>query len=236
LLHSLAMDTMPAPSGPRRDTRGRTVPLTLKDQPRTAHSQDTRPTMPRSTEPPRKGKPAPKTAATKIAAKIKAKPPSKAAAPKISAKKSAIAKPVSVATDSAPLKAKAKLGKAEATPVVENAGGELATAILKWLDDAKAEEIVAIDLRGKTSIGDCMIIASGRSDRHVGAIADDLKTQLKDYGVANVRVEGTETCDWVLVDVGAVVVNVFRPDVRTYYNLEKMWMADRPGEQAEATH
>jgi ribosome-associated protein len=145
-----------------------------------------------------------------------------------------------MATDSAPVKApvkaKAKPSKAAAAPVVENAGGELATAILKWLDDAKAEEIVAIDLRGKTSIGDCMIIASGRSDRHVGAIADDLKTQLKDYGVANVRVEGTETCDWVLVDVGAIVVNVFRPDVRTYYNLEKMWLADRPGEQADVAH
>jgi ribosome-associated protein len=183
--------------------------------------------MPSSTEPTRKGK-----STTKPATKTAAKP----AAPKISAKKSALAKPVSMAAGSAAVKVKAKPSKAAAAPVVENPGGELATAILKWLDDAKAEEIVAIDLRGKTSIGDCMIIASGRSDRHVGAIADDLKTQLKEYGVANVRVEGTETCDWVLVDVGAIVVNVFRPDVRTYYNLEKMWLADRPGEQADVAH
>jgi ribosome-associated protein len=187
--------------------------------------------MPSSTEPTRKGK-----STTKPAAKAAAKP----AAPKISAKKSALAKPVIMAASSAPVKAavksKTKASKATAAPVVENPGGELATAILKWLDDAKAEEIVAIDLRGKTSIGDCMIIASGRSDRHVGAIADDLKTQLKDYGVANVRIEGTQTCDWVLVDVGAIVVNLFRPDVRTYYNLEKMWLADRPGEQADVAH
>jgi ribosome-associated protein len=202
--------------------------------------------MPRSTEPTRKGK-STKTSAAKPARKPAAKPAGKtsaakisaqnAAPGKISAKKLAIAKPAAVATavPSAKPKVTAKPGKV--APVVhENAGGELATAILKWLDDAKAEDIVAIDLRGKTSIGDCMIIATGRSDRHVGAIADDLKTQLKDYGVANVRVEGTGTCDWVLVDVGAIVVNVFRPDVRTYYNLEKMWSADRPGEQADAMH
>jgi ribosome-associated protein len=187
--------------------------------------------MPSSTEPTRKGK-----STTKPAAKSAAKRVAKPAAPKISAKKSALAHPVSTADVSTPVKSKVKSGKAAAAPPVENAGGELATAILKWLDDAKAEEIVAIDLRGKTSIGDCMIIATGRSDRHVGAIADDLKTQLKDYGVANVRIEGTQTCDWVLVDVGAIVVNLFRPDVRTYYNLEKMWLADRPGEQGDVAH
>ena len=104
--------------------------------------------------------------------------------------------------------------------------------ILAWLDEAKAEQIVAIDVKGKTSIGDCMIIASGRTDRHVGAIADQLQTKLRDFGVTGVRVEGQKTCDWVLLDVGAVIVHLFRPEVREFYNLEKMWLAERPGESA----
>ena len=116
------------------------------------------------------------------------------------------------------------------------AGDVLVTEILKWLDDAKAEEILAIDIRGKTSIGDCMIVATGRTDRHVGAIADQLQRSLKEYGVSNVRVEGQQTCDWVLVDVGAVIVHVFRPEVREFYNLEKMWSGERPGEAPEPTH
>jgi ribosome-associated protein len=102
--------------------------------------------------------------------------------------------------------------------------------ILVWLDDAKAENIVTIDLHGKTSIGDTMIIASGRSDRHVGAVADQLQTKLKEIGVARVRVEGKPQCDWVLIDTGDIIVHVFRPEVREFYNLEKMWSADRPAE------
>jgi ribosome-associated protein len=163
--------------------------------------------MPRTTEAKRKG---PSTDA----------PTSKTAAIKAGARKSGTSK------------AKAAKAAAVDTPV-ETAGGELATAILGWLDEAKAEQIIAMDIRGKTSIGDCMIVASGRSDRHVGAIADQLKTHLKDYGIGNVRVEGTETCDWVLVDVGAILVNLFRPDVREYYNLEKMWSAERPSGEAD---
>jgi ribosome-associated protein len=136
---------------------------------------------------------------------------------------------------------KSRAGKAStaAAPVVETAGGELATAILGWLDEAKAEEILAMDIRGKTSFADCMIVATGRSDRQVGAIADQLQKHLREYGVSNVRVEGMETCDWVLVDVGAIIVNLFRPDVREYYNLEKMWMGERPsdqGDESDATH
>ena len=107
---------------------------------------------------------------------------------------------------------------------------------MKWLDDAKAEEIVTIDIRGKTSIGDYMIVATGRTDRHVGSIADQLQRNLKEYGVTNVRVEGQQTCDWVLVDVGAIIVHVFRPEVREFYNLEKMWSGERPGEAPEPTH
>jgi ribosome-associated protein len=121
--------------------------------------------------------------------------------------------------------AAAKAGTAEAE------GEALVPEILKWLDEAKAENIIAIDIKGKTSIGDCMIVATGRSDRHVGAIADDLQRNLKEYGVSNVRVEGQQTCDWVLVDVGATIVHLFRPEVREFYNLEKMWSGERPEEQ-----
>ena len=110
-------------------------------------------------------------------------------------------------------------------------GDVLIGEIVKWLDEAKAEEIVAIDIRGKTSIGDCMIVATGRTDRHVGAIADQLQRHLKEYGVSKVRTEGQQTCDWVLVDVGAIIVHLFRPEVREFYNLEKMWSGERPGEQ-----
>ncbi len=103
--------------------------------------------------------------------------------------------------------------------------------ILGWLDDAKAEQTTTIDLAGKSSVGDYMIIASGRSDRHVGAIADQLQRKLKDAGHGNVHAEGQATCDWVLIDVGDIVIHVFRPEVREFYNLEKMWSAERPGDQ-----
>ncbi len=109
-------------------------------------------------------------------------------------------------------------------------GDALAAQIVQWLDDAKAESIVSIDIKGKTSIGDYMIVATGRTDRHVGAIADQLQQHLKDFGVSKVRVEGQQTCDWVLVDVGATIVHIFRPEVREFYNLEKMWSGERPGE------
>ncbi|HKZ97073.1 MAG TPA: ribosome silencing factor [Hyphomicrobiaceae bacterium] len=102
--------------------------------------------------------------------------------------------------------------------------------IMHWLDEAKAEGIVSIDLEGKSSIGDFMVIASGRSDRHVGAIADQVRKKLKDAGAGRVRVEGLEACDWVLIDTGDIIVHVFRPEVREFYNLEKMWSADRPGD------
>ena len=77
--------------------------------------------------------------------------------------------------------------------------------VITWLDDAKAEEIVTIDLAGKSSLGDFMIIASGRTDRHVGGIADQLRQKLKEAGVENLRVEGTETCDWVVADAGDII-------------------------------
>lgn len=106
----------------------------------------------------------------------------------------------------------------------------LLAKIVHWLDEAKAEKVVSIALAGKSSIGDHMVIASGRSDRHVGAIADQLQRKLKEDGFGRVRVEGKEACDWVLVDTGDIIVHVFRPEVREFYNLEKMWSAERPAD------
>jgi ribosome-associated protein len=105
----------------------------------------------------------------------------------------------------------------------------LLTRVLVWLDEAKAENVVTIDIRGKSSIGDYMLIASGRSDRHVGAIAEQIQRKLKDEGYGS-RIEGQPQCDWVLIDIGDIIVHVFRPEVRTFYNLEKMWSAERPSD------
>ena len=106
-------------------------------------------------------------------------------------------------------------------------------SILRSLDDAKAEEIVTIPLAGKTTIADEMVIASGRSNVHVGAIAERVIKACKDAGVTP-RVEGRPACDWVLVDAGDVIVHLFRPEVRQFYNLEKMWGGDRPVERLAA--
>mgnify|MGYP006278971013 FL=1 len=91
------------------------------------------------------------------------------------------------------------------------------------LEDDKAEDVVSIDLSGKSTVCDFMVIASGRSNRHVGAIADHVITRLKDAGRGASRVEGLKTCDWVLIDAGDVVVHLFRPEVRDFYDLEKLW-------------
>jgi ribosome-associated protein len=106
----------------------------------------------------------------------------------------------------------------------------LVDRIARWLDDAKAENVAVIDLKGKTSIGDYMVIATGRSDRHVNAVAEQLLQALKDEGHERVRVEGQPQCDWVLIDTGDIIIHVFQPEIRAFYNLEKMWSADRGAE------
>ena len=87
----------------------------------------------------------------------------------------------------------------------------------------KAEETFTIDLAGKSTIGDYMVVTSGRSQRHVGAVADNVLKDLHQAGLSGLRVEGMPHCDWVLIDAGDVIVHVFRPEVRAFYNLEKMW-------------
>ena len=99
------------------------------------------------------------------------------------------------------------------------------------LDDDKAEDLVVIDLAGKSTIADYMVIASGRSQRHVGAMAEHLREKLKAAGLEQVPVEGAQRCDWVLIDGGDVIVHLFRPEVRDFYNLEKMWGAELPEPQ-----
>lgn len=104
--------------------------------------------------------------------------------------------------------------------------------IVQLLDANKAEDIVSIDLAGKSDVADRMIVSSGTSQRHVGALAEHVVTGLKKAGYNHVPVEGRESCDWVLVDAGDVLVHIFRPETRQYYNLEKMWSV--PAAQVEA--
>ena len=96
--------------------------------------------------------------------------------------------------------------------------------VIESLTDDKAEEVVSIDLRGKTQMADHMVIASGRSSRQVAAIAEKLVQRLKETFGLSARVEGKDTGDWVLIDTGDVIVHVFRPEVREFYQLEKMWL------------
>jgi ribosome-associated protein len=91
------------------------------------------------------------------------------------------------------------------------------------LDDDKAESVVVIDLHGKTEICDYLVIASGTSQRQIGAMANHLKEKLKASGLTGIAVEGLPQCDWVLIDAGDIIVHLFRPEVRSFYNLEKMW-------------
>ena len=98
--------------------------------------------------------------------------------------------------------------------------------VLASLEDSKAEDIVTINIAGKSALGDYMVVVSGRSNRHVTAIADHLITDLKDEGLGNARVEGLEAGDWVLIDTGDVIIHLFRPEVRQFYNIEKIWSVD----------
>jgi ribosome-associated protein len=97
--------------------------------------------------------------------------------------------------------------------------------VLASVEDSKAEDIITIDIAGKSALGDYMVVVSGRSNRHVTAIAGRLISDLKDEGLGASRVEGLDTGDWVLIDSGDVIIHVFRPEVREFYNIERMWAA-----------
>ncbi|MGU3575338.1 ribosome silencing factor [Brucellaceae bacterium C25G] len=105
---------------------------------------------------------------------------------------------------------------------------------LASLDDSKAEAIIPIDMRGKSALGDYMIIASGRSHRHVSAAADHLLRALREVGYRDIKVEGLEGGDWVLIDTGDIIVHIFRPEIREFYNLEKIWVDADQKDQSKA--
>ena len=132
-------------------------------------------------------------------------------------------------TTQATARSRAKASVTSPAPVVPQIVSKVRDAsetlkiVLDRLDEMKAEDPVTIDLTGKTSIADLMVVASGRSNRHVGAVADDVVEHLKKFGLKNIRVQGQPHCDWVLIDAGDVIVHVFRPEVRDFYAIEKMW-------------
>lgn len=102
------------------------------------------------------------------------------------------------------------------------------------LDDDKAEEVAVIELAGKSNIADFMVVASGRSSRQVGAMAQHLREKLKGAGVTGISVEGAARADWVLIDGGDIIVHLFRPEVRAFYGLEKMWGEELSAEREAA--
>ena len=155
----------------------------------------------------------------------------------VKASKTPKASKAKVAKAPAPVKAKAKAkpvkkkiappaAKVEKQPRAEKTQTELSALILKSLDDDKAEDIVTIDLEGRSSLADALVIATGRSSRHVASIAEHLARKLKEAGYGTRPIDGAAQGDWVLVDAGDVIVHIFRPEVREFYNIEKMWQAD----------
>ena len=122
--------------------------------------------------------------------------------------------------------------KKTATPRTIEPAETLLSRILKSLDDDKAEDIVTIDLEGRSSLADAIVIACGRSARHVSSIADHLARRLKEAGYGTRPVDGLAQGDWVLVDAGDIIVHVFRPEVREYYDLEGMWSVEEPSRAA----
>lgn len=132
-----------------------------------------------------------------------------------------------------PLSISTSVQAAPPPPLPGPAPDGVAQAILASLEDAKADDVLTIDLQGKTTIADIMVLATGRSTTHVGAIADRVLRACKDAGLL-AKVEGLPHCDWVLVDAGDVIVHLFRTEVRQFYNLEKLWGVDRPSERQAA--
>jgi ribosome-associated protein len=157
-----------------------------------------------------------------LSVKTAKKPAAKRGVKKKAAKPAAISKSAKTAKKPAARKPAAK------KPVAKKAEpSALLSRIVKSLDDDKAEKIVSIDLAGRSSLCDAMVVASGRSTRHVAACAEHLVQRLKEIGYAP-RANGLAQGDWALVDAGDIIVHVFRPEVRTYYDIEGMWSVGEP--------
>jgi ribosome-associated protein len=114
--------------------------------------------------------------------------------------------------------------KPETTDAAGYSADDVLNAITACLDDAKAENMATIDIKGKSALGDYMVVVSGRSHRHVAAMSEQLLKEMKTRGFGPVKVEGQQAADWVLIDTGDVIVHIFRPEVREFYGIEKMWM------------
>lgn len=130
--------------------------------------------------------------------------------------------------------AKKKRAPKVGTPKKNTSVKKLLTSVIGSLEDDKAIEIHTIDLKNKSSIADFMVVASGRSSRQVAAIAAHLVQRLKEKKLVVPRIEGLPQADWVLIDAGDVIVHVFRPEVRDYYGLEKMWSVDLNSDESLA--
>ncbi|TRA98874.1 ribosome silencing factor [Rhizobium rhizogenes] len=113
----------------------------------------------------------------------------------------------------------------------DDAADHALETVLASLEDSKAEDIVSLNIAGKSALADYMVVVSGRSNRHVSAICEHLLKDMKDEGFGNARVEGLEIGDWVLIDAGDVIVHVFRPEIRAFYNIEKMWATPEMSEE-----
>jgi ribosome-associated protein len=151
---------------------------------------------------------------------------SKSVLPKSGSTKSGSVKPKTAKPTARKTSTKAQALKAEP------AADKTLNMILSRLDDMKAEETVTIDLRGKSAFSDYMVVTTGRVNRHVGAIAENVAKGLKENGIKGIHVEGLPNCDWVLIDSGDVIVHVFRPEVREFYNLERLWTQDTAAAKA----
>ncbi len=158
--------------------------------------------------------------AAKASAKKGAKKGAKKASKKKSAKKPSAKK---LAKKSSKQPAKKSAAKASHKSPAAAVKHPVLKLILNRLDEDQAANTIQINLANKSTIADWMVVTSGRSNRHVSAIADHVIESLHKSGVSRVRVEGMPNCDWVLIDAGDVIVHIFRPEVRAFYNLEKMW-------------
>ena len=151
-------------------------------------------------------------------------------------KKTPVRKPAKKAVAKRPVaKRPAKKSAPSPKKIVSAYDPVLLNRILKSLDDDKAEEVVTIDLEGRSSLCDAIVVASGRSTRHVSSIAEHLARRLKEAGYGTRPMNGTAQGDWALVDAGDVIVHVFRPEVRAYYDLEGMWSVEEPARGRAST-
>ena len=173
--------------------------------------------------------PAKKAATDKAVKKVPAK---KAAAPKQAATpKAKTAKVAKSTATKAVIAKKAAPKKAAAAEVVRDSATETLKLVMARLEDMKAEETVTIDLRGKSAFSDYLVVTTGRSNRHVSSIAENVAKGLKEAGQKKLHVEGMTNADWVLIDTGEVILHVFRPEVREFYNIERLWAQNTQDEQ-----